>query len=108
MANVFPHRTNLLTFESIENYTLDDTPPPFEIEYYMSTTEGWICVPPPPKHCYDVNCSIPTIEVWTLNLKCPDQGWKFAPSMKYLRLNPQTIVIDGKLYVLGSIMLLPP
>ena len=59
----FPHHTDLLTFEGIENYTLDDTPHPFEIKYYMSTTEGWIHVPPSPRHSYDVNCSIPTMEV---------------------------------------------
>ncbi|KAF3968330.1 hypothetical protein CMV_007767 [Castanea mollissima] len=45
---------------------------------------------------------IPTTDVWMLNLKCPDKGWERAPSMKYRRQNPQTIVVDGKLYVFGG------
>ncbi|XP_075672916.1 uncharacterized protein LOC142642449 [Castanea sativa] len=45
---------------------------------------------------------IPTTDVWMLNLKCPDKGWERGPSMKYRRQNPQTIVVDGKLYVFGG------
>uniref|UniRef100_A0A7N2N3A7 FKB95-like N-terminal Kelch domain-containing protein n=1 Tax=Quercus lobata TaxID=97700 RepID=A0A7N2N3A7_QUELO len=41
-------------------------------------------------------------EVWTLDLTCPEEGWKAAPSLKYGRQNPQTIVVDGKLYVFGG------
>ncbi|KAF3952144.1 hypothetical protein CMV_022272 [Castanea mollissima] len=45
---------------------------------------------------------IPTTDVWMLNLQCPDKGWERAPSMKYRRQDPQTIVVDGKLYVFGG------
>ena len=52
--------------------------------------------------------SIPTTDVWMLNLKCPGKGWERAPSMKYRRENPQTIVVDGKLYVFGGLGWLQP
>ena len=41
-------------------------------------------------------------EVWTLDLTCPEEGWKATPSLKYGRKDPQTIVVDGKLYVFGG------
>nr|POE98907.1 putative f-box/kelch-repeat protein [Quercus suber] len=47
-----------------------------------------------------LDCMI--MEVWTLDLTCPEEGWKAAPSLKYGRQSPQTIVVDGKLYVFGG------
>ncbi|XP_030943501.1 uncharacterized protein LOC115968291 [Quercus lobata] len=38
---------------------------------------------------------IPSREVWTLELTCPEQGWQTTTPMKYRRLCPQTIVVNG-------------
>ncbi|KAL4615682.1 hypothetical protein ACB092_07G144200 [Castanea dentata] len=42
--------------------------------------------------------------VWTLDLTCPDMGWKqLAKPMRNRRKDPKTIVVDGKLYVFGGL-----
>ena len=51
---------------------------------------------------------IPSREVWTLDLTCPEQGWHTTTPMKYRRLCPQTIVVNGKLYVFGGFFSLNP
>ncbi|KAK7829279.1 hypothetical protein CFP56_029567 [Quercus suber] len=40
-------------------------------------------------------------EVWTLDLTCPEEGWKAAPSLKYGRQTPQTIVVEVSFMSLG-------
>ena len=47
---------------------------------------------------------MPSRFVWTLDLTCPDMGWKqLAKPMRNRRKDPQTIVVDGKLYVFGGL-----
>uniref|UniRef100_A0A7N2MUA3 Uncharacterized protein n=1 Tax=Quercus lobata TaxID=97700 RepID=A0A7N2MUA3_QUELO len=41
-------------------------------------------------------------EVWTLDLARAEKGWSRAPRLKTGRCNPHTIVLGGKLYVLGG------
>ena len=41
-------------------------------------------------------------EVWTLDLMCAEEGWSCEPRLKIGRCNPHTIVLNGKLYVLGG------
>ncbi|KAK9989810.1 hypothetical protein SO802_030049 [Lithocarpus litseifolius] len=41
-------------------------------------------------------------EVWTLDLARAEEGWSRAPQLKTGRCNPHTIVLGGKLYVLGG------
>ncbi|XP_030943770.1 putative F-box/kelch-repeat protein At5g28180 [Quercus lobata] len=41
-------------------------------------------------------------EVWTLDLAHTEEGWSHAPQLKTGRCNPHTIVLSGKLYVLGD------
>ena len=41
-------------------------------------------------------------EVWTLDLARAEEGWSRAPRLKVERFNPHTIVLGGKLYVLGG------
>ncbi|KAF3970978.1 hypothetical protein CMV_005384 [Castanea mollissima] len=41
-------------------------------------------------------------EVWTLDLARAEEGWSCAPRLKTGRCNPHTIVLGGKLYVLGG------
>lgn len=41
-------------------------------------------------------------EVWTLDLARTEEGWSRAPRLKTGRFNPHTIVLGGKLYVLGG------
>ena len=38
-----------------------------------------------------------------LDLNCPDVGWEALPPMTFPdRLYPKSVVLDGKLYVMGS------
>ncbi|XP_050260856.1 uncharacterized protein LOC126705726 [Quercus robur] len=47
---------------------------------------------------------MPSRSVWTLDLSCPDLGWKqLDEPMRNRRKDPQTIVVDGKLYVFGGL-----
>ena len=47
---------------------------------------------------------MPSRSVWTLDLSCPDLGWKqLHEPMRNRRKDPQTIVVDGKLYVFGGL-----
>ncbi|XP_075657335.1 uncharacterized protein LOC142627374 isoform X2 [Castanea sativa] len=47
---------------------------------------------------------MPTRSVWTLDLTCPDLGWKqLDQPMRNRRKDPKTIVVDGKLYVFGGL-----
>ena len=41
-------------------------------------------------------------EVWTLDFVCADEGWSRVPQLKTRRCNPHTIVLGGKIYVLGG------
>ena len=46
--------------------------------------------------------TIRTKDVWTLDLTCPWDNWNANLEMKFHHWNPCTLVVDGKLYVLGG------
>ena len=41
---------------------------------------------------------------WRLDLNSPSDGWKRGPNMNVSRWDPQTLVLDGKLYALDSLL----
>ena len=58
----------------------------------------------PEDYCPLNDIYMPSRFVWTLDLTCPDLGWKqLGEPMKNRRKDPQTIVVDGKLYVFGGL-----
>nr|POE83104.1 putative f-box/kelch-repeat protein [Quercus suber] len=58
----------------------------------------------PEDYCPLNDIYMPSRFVWTLDLTCPDLGWKqLDEPMKNRRKDPQTIVVDGKLYVFGGL-----
>lgn len=80
-------------------YSVGGLDPDFSASTITDVYENYTLSPDNP---LNIVSSIPTTDVWMLNLKCPGKGWERAPSMKYRRQNPQTIVVDGKLYVFGG------
>uniref|UniRef100_A0A5B6YWF3 FKB95-like N-terminal Kelch domain-containing protein n=1 Tax=Davidia involucrata TaxID=16924 RepID=A0A5B6YWF3_DAVIN len=45
----------------------------------------------------------PSPEVFYLDVRCPDPGWKRGPPMSVGRTRPYAAVIDGKIYVMGDL-----
>nr|POE54042.1 putative f-box/kelch-repeat protein [Quercus suber] len=86
-------------------YSVGGPDPDFSASTIPDVYENYTLSPDSP---LNIVSSIPTTEVWMLDLKCPGKGWERAPSMKYRRQNPQTIVVDGKLYVFGGLGWLQP
>ncbi|XP_065627760.1 uncharacterized protein LOC136066797 isoform X2 [Quercus suber] len=86
-------------------YSVGGRDPDFSASTITDVYENYTLSPDSP---LNIVSSIPTTEVWMLDLKCPGKGWERAPSMKYRRQNPQTIVVDGKLYVFGGLGWLQP
>nr|XP_023897863.1 uncharacterized protein LOC112009762 isoform X2 [Quercus suber] len=86
-------------------YSVGGRDPDFSASTITDVYENYTLSPDSP---LNIVSSIPTTEVWMLDLKCPGKVWERAPSMKYRRQNPQTIVVDGKLYVFGGLGWLQP
>ena len=93
------------THPSSEELSTNKLIPFFAVKLYKNNFFGAIG-----SHLYCVDNVGSVQHIRTLNVKSPSDGWKFGPPMTTARNMSfnHTMVLDGKLYVLGGLLPFPP